>query len=195
LRRPDEADRQIRRAVELDPLSAMIVTNYGTHHHMRRDYEGAIRQFQRALEIEPGFFVAQLCLWRACELLGDEAAAASALSAALGSMGCLEVSESIGRMAAQHGYGAAMEAAADQLLATDAPIHRDPLAWMYLANGRRDRALDLLQEAFEKRLPGMLLLSAAPDWDRLGHEPRFHELIGLMGLPPRYQPPGHVRQT
>lgn len=188
-RRQDEARREILRALELDPLSAVIVTNYGTHHYLRRDYERAIRQFHKALDLEPGFFVAQLCLWRAHEKLGEEASAASALAAALVSLGCAEAAATIDRLVPTKGYGPALEAAADQLLATGSPpLFHDPLAWMYLANGRRDRALTLLQEAFEKRLPAVLLMSVAPDWDSLGDEPRFHELIASVGLPPRFQP-------
>ena len=194
IRRPDEARREIHRALELDPLSAIIVTNYGTHHHMRREYERAIRQFEKALELEPGFLAAQMGLWRTHEQLGQEASAASALSAAMVNMGCPEVAATIERLTAERGYGPAMETAAEELLSSGAPIHREPLAWMYLANRRVDRALALLEEAFEKRLPGMLFMSVAPDWDPLGSEPRFHELIALVGLPPRYQPPGARRR-
>jgi tetratricopeptide (TPR) repeat protein len=172
----------------------MIVTNYGTHHHMRRDYEQAIRHFRKALELEPGFLIAQLCLWRAHEQLGENAAAANFLSSALITMGLPEAAASIERINPTQGYGPAMEAAADQLLALAAPIHHDALAWMYLANGRRDRALALLDDDFEKRRPSVLLLSAAPDWDPLGNEPRFHELIALVGLPPRYQAPSKPRR-
>jgi len=190
-RRPDEARREIHRALELDPLSPVIVTNYGGHFYMRRDYERAIHQVHKALELEPGFLAAQLILWRAHEMLGEEVAAARALASALTTMGLPEVAASIDRVQRERGYGEAMETVADQLLAiAAAPVYLEVLAGMYLANGRRDRALALVEEAFEKRRPGMVWLSVAPDWDPLGDEPRFHELIALVGLPPRYQPPG-----
>jgi eukaryotic-like serine/threonine-protein kinase len=189
-RRPDEARREIHRALEIDPLSAVIVTNYGTHHYMRRDYERALRQFHKALELEPGFFAAQLALWRAHEMLGDHDSAASALATALTAMGCAGVAAVMERVHRASGYGMAMETAADELLAmTTPPVTLEMLAWMYLANGRRDRALALVEEAFEKRRPGMVWMSVAPDWDPLGDEPRFHELVALVGLPPRQQPP------
>ena len=43
----------------------------------------------------------------------------------------------------------------------------------------------LVEEAFEKRRPGMVWLSVAPCWDPLADVPRFQELIQLIGLPPR----------
>jgi hypothetical protein len=60
---------------------------------------------------------------------------------------------------------------------------------MYLANDRRDKAMALIEEAFEKRRPGIVWLAVAPDWDALESEPRFHELIEMVGLPTRAKAP------
>ncbi len=195
--RPDDGRREILRALELDPLAAVIVTNYGLHHHLVRDYGRAIRQFHKALELEPGFFAAQLGLWRAHEQLGEELSAASALATALKTMGCGDIAATVESMQTSRGYGAAMEAAAELLVARKSgPLPGEVVAWMYLANARRETAMAIVEETFEKRRPGMIWMAVAPDWDPLADEPRFQELLELVGLPahPQRQPP-HAQST
>ncbi|HEV8630145.1 MAG TPA: protein kinase [Thermoanaerobaculia bacterium] len=187
--RPDEGRREIRRALELDPLSAVIVTNYGTHHYLLRDYGRAVQQYRKALELEPGFFAAHLGLWRAHEQLRQYPPAAEALAAALNGMGFAALAASLQHPPAEQGYGAAMANVADQLSTSGKhSLPPEALAWMYLANGDRNKALALVEEAFAKRQPGMVWMAVAPDWDPIGELARFRELIRLVGLPPRRQP-------
>ncbi len=98
----------------------------------------------------------------------------------------------------RRGYGPALAATADRL--ANEPASRLPIessTWMYLADGQIERALAMVEEAFEKRRTGLVWMAVAPDWDPLEKEPRFHQIIELVGLPPRasVQLPRPVRRS
>ena len=184
--RRDEARPEIRRAVELDPLSPALVTNQGMHHYLNRDYDRALQQLHKALDLERAYFPTHLLLWRVQEHRGELAEAARALVAGLNAAGVTEAAAAVERLYAEQGYGPALGSAAALMLERgESRVPLETPAWMFLADGQRDRAMALLEEAFEKRRPTVIWLSTAPCWDPLADVPRFQELIQLIGLPPR----------
>ena len=188
-RRFDDGRRAIRRAVELDPLSPVLVTNQGMHYYLVRDYDRALQGLHKALELERGFFVTELGIWRVQQWRGELSDAARALGSALTGVGLPDIAATLHETYEKKGYGPAMGVTADLLRQRDATrVPLEAIAWMYLADGQADRALALVEEAFEKRRPGMVWLSVAPCWDPLADVPRFQELIQLIGLPPRDRP-------
>jgi DNA-binding winged helix-turn-helix (wHTH) protein/tetratricopeptide (TPR) repeat protein len=62
LGRADEAIASIRRAREFDPLSLIIGTAVGRVHHFARQYDTAIEECRKTLELDPGFAGAHLDL-------------------------------------------------------------------------------------------------------------------------------------
>jgi tetratricopeptide (TPR) repeat protein len=58
-RRVDDALLQIRRAQELDPLSAVIATDMGKELYFARRYDEAIVELRRALDFDPNFVSVQ----------------------------------------------------------------------------------------------------------------------------------------
>ena len=182
--RADEARREIRHAALIDPLSSIILTNRGVHYHITRDYLQALNHFGKVLELDPGFFAAHLSLSRTHELMGDYRAAAAAFARAMRAQGRGHLVEGLDEVTGREDYGAAMERAADRILAEPGapPLPNDAVAWLYLANGRRDRAMALLEDAFARRSPAVVWTGMAPDWDPLADEPRFRELVAMLGL-------------
>lgn len=60
--RLEEALAAILRAQELDPLSLTIGSNLAYIHYLRRDYERAVAQCRKVLEIEPDYFQTLIAL-------------------------------------------------------------------------------------------------------------------------------------
>src|SRR5207244_8192574 len=54
--RLEEAQREMKQARELDPLSAPIAVDMGQMYYFAHEYDLAIEEYKRALEIDPGFF-------------------------------------------------------------------------------------------------------------------------------------------
>ena len=61
LGRADEAIASIRRARELDPLSLIIGTAVGRVLHFGRQYDRALEECRKTLEMDPAFAGAHLC--------------------------------------------------------------------------------------------------------------------------------------
>jgi serine/threonine-protein kinase len=75
----DEALKQIGEAQELDPVSVRIASAVGTTYFFRREYDRAIEQQRKALELDASFFPAYLTLADAYAAKGMSPEAAAAL--------------------------------------------------------------------------------------------------------------------
>ena len=71
LGRFDEAIAESKRAIELDPLSPVINTDFGATLINARRYDEAITQLRKTLEIDPTFHYAHYTLGIALQLKGD----------------------------------------------------------------------------------------------------------------------------
>ena len=71
LGRLDEAIAESKRAIELDPLSPVINTDFGATLINARRYDEAIAQLRKTLEIDPTFHYAHNTLGLALQLKGD----------------------------------------------------------------------------------------------------------------------------
>ncbi len=71
--RPQEAQVSLRRAVELNPYSAPFHTSYGIVLALNGDCPAATRQFEAALDLNPGDFTTNMQLLR-CQSLASPAA-------------------------------------------------------------------------------------------------------------------------
>jgi tetratricopeptide (TPR) repeat protein len=67
----DRAISELKRALELDPLSMIINTNLGQTYCYARRYDDAEAQLRKTIEIEPGFYYAYYQLGEALEFKGD----------------------------------------------------------------------------------------------------------------------------
>jgi tetratricopeptide (TPR) repeat protein len=76
LGRSDDAVREVKRAMELDPLSLVINTDMGAVYYRARRYDQAIEQLRKTIDMDPGFYYAH---WN----LGSALAAKGALSEAI----------------------------------------------------------------------------------------------------------------
>jgi TolB-like protein/Tfp pilus assembly protein PilF len=184
--RREEAARQIRVANQLDPLSPIILANVGVDYYFAGDPVRAINQLEKALELEPEFHPAHFSLWRVHEQLREYDTAVRSLVRGLRALGRGDVADTVERLFPAVGYGAAAEAAAEQLIASGpAPVPLEAVAWLYLANGCREQALAVVEDAFAAHLPLVIWLAVAPEWAPLREEPRMRELLALVKLSPR----------
>jgi hypothetical protein len=59
------------------------------------------------------------------------------------------------------------------------PFH---FALIYIGLGENDRAIDLLEKAYDERVERLVWLRADPRFDPLRLDPRFNDLLTRMGL-------------
>src|SRR5262249_53579014 len=53
--RIDESNAEFRKSLEVDPLALIVNANLGRLYFFERQYERALQQYRRTLEIEPAF--------------------------------------------------------------------------------------------------------------------------------------------
>jgi len=165
----------MKRAQAVDPLSLIASAALGWVHFYGRDYESAVEQCRRTLELNPQFELAHLWAGWAEESAGRHAAAVEHLSSAVRlSSGGAVARASLGRAQALAGDRAAAER-------TLADLQRDhagylpafELAKLHLALDDTERAMAWLQRAYLERSHSMVFLNVDPQLDVLRSDPRF----------------------
>src|SRR5262249_36679495 len=68
--RLDEGIAEIKKSLEVDPLALIVNANLGRLYLYQRQYDRALQQYQRTLEIEPGFTVAHALIVDLYDLQG-----------------------------------------------------------------------------------------------------------------------------
>ncbi|MBI3950866.1 MAG: hypothetical protein HY314_10490 [Acidobacteria bacterium] len=175
----------IRRAWELDPLSLVVNTIVGWHFYTSRQYEQAIEQWQKTLEMELSFFLAHWTLWRVFRLKGRYEEALDECRKTFSLLDNREVVEATELGYAESGYGGAMRRAAQRLVAESKARYVRPtdIAMLYTHAEEKDQAIEWLEKAYEERDPWLYALGVEPDWESLRLEPRFRDLLRRLNLP------------
>ncbi len=186
LGRHGEATEEIRRAHELDPLSLIISTAVGRVLHFQRNYDEAIAQCRRTLDMDAHFVQAYFDLGMACAQIGRHDEAIAHFESALPA----DDPRSVMRAVLGHIYGrAGRTGLAENVLRDLERRYRRGEASSYdlclvLAGlGRGNDALDWLERACESRSGLLVYLKVEPMFDTLRGEPRFATLMQRLAFP------------
>jgi TolB-like protein/DNA-binding SARP family transcriptional activator/Tfp pilus assembly protein PilF len=179
----DEAERAMRRAQEIDPLSLIASAAHGWVLYYAGEFERAAEQCRLTLELDPDYAVA--LLWRgwALQELGHVAEAVALLDRAVGltNRSALFVA-SLARARATAGdtSGARVLLAELESRALRGYVPKYEVSKIYLALDARDRALDLLERAYEEREHSMVFMGIDPQLNPLHGTPRFERLVSRV---------------
>jgi len=195
VKRLEEAFREIHLALELDPLSLGINTDAAWILYCAREYNGAVEQVRKVLDLEPEFLPAHTLLAVTYEMKGQQEAAWSQFQVAR------RLFRQAGVPVAERGYVLAAGGEEDrrkgwqELQELGQPCSQDGtilgygevpascLAAYYTHVRGTALALDYLEKAFAERSNWLAYLAVDPIFDGLRAEPRFQELVRRIGLP------------
>src|SRR2546422_925273 len=175
-----EAREEAERARQLDPTSAIINGALVGLFLDNREYDRAIEQALKGLELNPNFELARVWLAVSYRYAGKVSDALAALE----QVRALPT----GALRAQLLALAGDRVAAQQLLADvekrfpTEPVPRGSLALAHLALGDKDGAFLWLQKGVEERDQTVLGLKVSPQWDPIRSDPRYHTLLKRMKL-------------
>ena len=176
----DEAIKEVKRGIELDPLSLVINTDVGdTYYHARR-YDQAIEQMRKTLEMDPSFYYAHWHLGSALAVKGDLSAA---IEEYLKARALNDDPSMLGLLA--HAYGVAGNKSEamkirDQLeaLSKQRYVSAYCFALVYLGLGDKEAALRWLEKAYQDRAgDSVRFIKVDPLLDALHGDPRFEALV------------------
>jgi class 3 adenylate cyclase/TolB-like protein/Tfp pilus assembly protein PilF len=185
LGRFDEALAEMKRALEIDPVSMAVNTGLGHVLYLRRDFDAAILQYRKALEIDPNFGPAHLWFGRPYlqKQMYDEAIAE--IKKAVDSSGRSTISLAV----LAHAYASAgRKADAREILQgllESSKTRYIPSYWIaliYIGLAERDEAIAWLERAYEERSSWLVWIGVEPRFDPLRADSRFLSLLRRMRL-------------
>jgi tetratricopeptide (TPR) repeat protein len=175
-----EAMAQAQRAQQLEPLSLPINAGMGWVSFLSRNYDRAIEECTKTIEMDASFGPAYVYRGLAYEQKGMLDKAIADFETA----GKLQERPSI-LGALGHAYAVSgQKAKALGLLGGEPkryfpPYHR---ALIHAGLGDMDAAIRLLEQAHQERYPWLIHLNAEPRLDPLRSDPRFKNLVRQVGL-------------
>jgi TolB-like protein/DNA-binding winged helix-turn-helix (wHTH) protein/Flp pilus assembly protein TadD len=186
LGRFDESARDALRALDTDPVSVMLNIHLVEHHHLARQYDLAIEQSRRALELSPNHPNARPLLALVYEAKGMYAEAIAELEAAEPFWaGTSRVRGALGRVYGLAGRRAEARRVLQQLIRDRAGpkyVAADDIAAVHIGLGETDHAFAWLRRACEERATALVNLKVDPAFDGLRGDRRFADLLRCAGL-------------
>lgn len=180
-----EALAQIKAAQEIDPLSLAINTGVGHVLYLSRDYDKAIEQYRKTVELDPNFLQARLWFGRPYLQKGMFIEAVGELREAVKLSGGSTIALS---MLAQTLAAAGEKKEALALLnelKRKSITRYIPSYWIaVIYNALEDsaKALDWFERAYNERSSWLVWINVEPRFDRLRSDKRFKNLLKRMDL-------------
>jgi TolB-like protein/Tfp pilus assembly protein PilF len=183
----EQAIAENRIAQDLDPLSLSISENGGWLRYCARQYDQAIEQFQKTLELDPHYGQALRYLGLVYLQKGLTREARDTLERARAALGAeTEVEADLALAYALAGEREMAKKKLEELLKSAGHTYVSPflIASFHTGLGQVELALDWLEKAYQERNGNLVFLNVDPLFDKLRGEPRFRGITERMGLPP-----------
>jgi adenylate cyclase len=181
--RNQEAFAEMQRAVNLDPLSSRFGFSRGWLLFFTRQYDAAIDQYRKTLEIDPNDAIIHEWLGYAYEKKQMQKEAIAEWSKSLSLIGTGEDASVLERTYAASGFDAALRTLAQKrlerfkekaALGNYIPAYEYVIAYMRL--GDKEQAFAWLAKAFAERNRLAFEIRVSPIFDPLRSDPRFQKL-------------------
>ncbi|HKX33307.1 MAG TPA: winged helix-turn-helix domain-containing protein, partial [Blastocatellia bacterium] len=185
LGRSDAALREMRLARELEPLSLVMNSFLGSALYFSREYDQAIEQSNKTLELDPSFGVGHWHLGLAYLQKRRFADGVSQLQQAFAlSGGSLLMKAALGQAYAVAGDRLEATKILDELktLSQQRYVPSSEIAAIYVGLGEHEQAFQWLSHALEERAFHLIYLKARPEFNPLHSDPRFAGLLRRIGL-------------
>jgi adenylate cyclase len=185
--RNEESLAQFERAAQLDPFVLGLNLFWGRVFFFMRDYDRALNQFAKTLELHPGYPRTHEWLGDACEKKGMMSEAVTQWTAALNLSGETEHAKILEKTYAASGFAAAVRALAEKQLqklqeksarGEHVPVYHYLMAYMRL--GDTERAFSWMAKTVEERSWFALQLRVNPLLDPLRSDLRFGEIVAAL---------------
>jgi serine/threonine-protein kinase len=185
LGREREAQAEVRHAQDLDPLYIVTQVTSGWVFYFARQYDKAVEQCQKALELDPNSAGAYDCMGSSYLARGmyDQAIAACQQAVQL-SGNSPSRAVGLGESYAAAGRKPEAQEVLHQLREHSAQTYVSPvfLARLYLASGEREQALGQLDEAYQGSDYHLVWLNVERAFDPLRPDPRFQDVLHRVGF-------------
>jgi DNA-binding winged helix-turn-helix (wHTH) protein/TolB-like protein/Tfp pilus assembly protein PilF len=187
LGRFSEAEAEVKRAQQLDPLSPITSMAVAEVYTWERHYDRSVGQYQKLLALNPRFAGAYGNIAQVYEHIHRYREASDALRQRWSLDGEAGFAQSIQQAYSRTGYSAVMQAQLQHLLERRARgNYVDPtaIAGLYAELGHESDAFQWIQRGYEEHSSEMQFLCVAPEFDSIRANPRFQYWLQVVGLSP-----------
>jgi tetratricopeptide (TPR) repeat protein len=185
--RCEEAMAQAKTAKQLDPLAIGLNVFIGIAFYCTRDYDQAIAQFQKDLELDPTYFLAEH--WLVYPYLSkgmyEEAIAEINQEARH-----RDLPETVARCQLGVAYGLAGKREKAVKILNELKKKRNQeyvrpraIASLYAALADKNEAIEWLEKSYEERDDWIVWTRMNPEFESLRSDARFQDLMRRIGLP------------
>lgn len=184
--RVDDAERESRRALELDPTNPVMSAHLGWHYYFARQYQKSLQQLQTTIELDPNF--GQAYWYRAWDL-EQQGNYPDALREMLRAQSLLHgnhvIEGDIGHLYAVSGDRPKAELILRDLQQLSSHTYVNPfeIALIYAGLGQKQQAFEWLERAYRDRSDMLVYLRVDPRLDPLRSDKRFAFLLSRVGIP------------
>lgn len=182
----DEARREYKQALDLDPLSPIINAHQGMILWYSRQFDQAIEPLRKTIDLFPDYFLTYWYLGIVYEHKSMYAQAINQVQKAIDlDRNNPVLWAALARIHAKSGKTSEARKLLDELMkmSGEAYVSNYDTSRIYAALGDKNRALELLEKAYEDRDSGLSQIKLNPLLDNLRSEPRFAELVWKMNFP------------
>jgi tetratricopeptide (TPR) repeat protein len=181
-----------KKALEVDPFSLAIGTDYGIALFYARRYDESINELKKLTEVDPTYVRTYAYIARVYESAGrfEEALNAHEKRAMLQGENPKRLSDgkqailTAYRTSGAKGYWEAILKFQLEELKKGSDVQPIALGRIYTQLGERDEAFKWIDKAMEGRVnDSIFMLKVSPEWDPLRSDPRFTEIIKKLRLP------------
>ena len=176
----EESFDAYRHALEIDPLSLIINRMYGHTLLYARQYNAAIAQLKKTIELDAGFPSTHFTLALAYEAKGNQAECVEEFAKLHELNGESQKGALVRDNFAKGGWQLFLKTmTAEGKLSNSSSYNA---ATFYVALGEKDKAFAELSKSYQNREPSMRSLKIDPLLDPLRDDARFADLMRRMGL-------------
>jgi tetratricopeptide (TPR) repeat protein len=183
--RTEESLAESKHALELDRLGLIMNVHLGWHYFYAREYDLAIQQFRKTLQLEPNYGLAHWYLGMAYEQKANYKEALLELQKAKDLLKeNVAVEADMGYAYAVLGDRRKAENVINELetVSKRRYVSSYHTALIYSGLDEKGRALEWLEKAYEERCDLLVYLNVEPRLDNLRADPRFTDLLRQIRL-------------
>ena len=182
--RLDDGMRETKRAKDLDPLSPIINTKLGWQFYLSSQYDPAVEQLRKVLEIDQKFAPAHRILEGVYSQMGKEKEAVAEREKFVSLSGSPELAASIEEDFSKSGYNGVLRSWLDGMteISKHGYVSSYDIAQIYARMGEKEKTLIWLEKAYDEHESGLVSLGVDPLFSRVRPDARFHALLKRLGL-------------
>ncbi|HJT69260.1 MAG TPA: winged helix-turn-helix domain-containing protein [Terriglobales bacterium] len=181
-----EAEVEVRKAQQLDPLSPIVKMALAEVYTWQRRYDDALSEYKKVIALDPSFLGSYGNLAYVYEQKHMLTEAVNNLSQHWTLRGEPDFARDLQRAYANSGYRGVIRQELKRALDERARgEYNSPtgIASLYAALGEQAHVLEWLQKGYEEHSSGMDYLAIDPEFDSVRSNPKYQYWLGVLGLP------------